>query len=193
MTQANRLQSVLALNIFMLGGLFAVGLVSHSLGVLAAGGDYLLDSGAIALGLFAIHLQNRSGGKSRATSIVALINVTLLLIVSAFVIAGAIHRLLGHTPHIRATPVVLISALAALVMGASAFILNSDLGEHDLHMRSILLDTVSDALSAAAIAVTSTVILVTGRFFWIDSVVAILISLAIIYQALLLLRDIRRI
>ena len=190
MTQTRRLQIVLALNIFMLAGLFVVGFSSHSLGVLAASGDYLLDSGAIIFGLFAIYLRNQNGEQSRATLVVALINVSLLVIISVTVTVEAIHRLRNHTPHIHALPVVLVSAIAAVVMGIGAFILKGD-GD-DLHMRSVLLDTVADALSAAAIALTATLILVTKRFFWTDSVVAIMISTAIVYQALILLRDIMR-
>ena len=108
----------------------------------------------------------------------------------------AIHRLRNHTPHIHALPVVLVSAIAAMVMGVGVgvgvFILKGDEDEGDLHIGSVLLDTLADAVSVAAIAFTGFIILVTKRFFWIDSVVAITISIAIGYQALLLLRDVRR-
>lgn len=50
MTQQKRLGLVLGLNVIMITGLVLVGLVSHSLGVLAAGDDYAADSTAILLG-----------------------------------------------------------------------------------------------------------------------------------------------
>ena len=192
MTQTRRLLIVLALNILMIAGLLVVGFSSHSLGVLAAGGDYLLDSSAIIFGLFAIYIRNRNGEQSNATSIVALLNVFLLLIITITVMVEAIHRLSTHTPNIHALPVVLVSSIAAIVMGIGVFILEGDADEDDLHMRSVLLDTLADAVSAAAIAVTGVIILVTKRFFWTDSVVAIMISIAIGYQALVLLRDVTR-
>jgi len=190
MTQTRRLLIVLALNILMIAGLVVVGFSSHSLGVLAAGGDYLLDSSAIIFGLFAIYIRNRNGEQSHATSIVALLNVFLLLIITITVTVEAIHRLSTHTPTIHAFPVVLISSIAAIVMGIGVYILEGDPDEDDLHMRSVLLDTLADAVSAAAIAVTGVIILVTKRFFWADSVVAMMISIAIGYQALVLLRDV---
>lgn len=189
MTQTRRLLIVLALNILMMAGLLVVGLSSDSLGVLAAGGDYLLDISAITLGLFAIRIRKRNGEQSNATTIVALLNVLLLLIITFTVSVEAIHRLRTHAPHIQALPVLLVSSVAAIVMGIGAFILRGDRDEDDLHMKSVLLDTASDAISAAAIAVTAAIILVTKEFFWADSVVAILISIAIGYQALILLRD----
>jgi cobalt-zinc-cadmium efflux system protein len=190
MTQARRLLIVLALNILMIAGLIMVGLSSHSLGVLAAGGDYLLDSSAIIFGLFAIYIRDRKGEQSHATSIVALLNVFLLLIITITVTVEAIHRLSTHTSTIHAFPVVLISSIAAIVMGIGVYILQGDPDEDDLHMRSVLLDTLADAVSAAAIAITGVIILVTKRFFWADSVLAMLISIAIGYQALVLLRDV---
>ena len=79
-----------------------------------------------------------------------------------------------------------------MVMGVGGCILKGDEDKGDLHIRSVLLDTLADAVSVAAIAFTGFTIPVTKRFFWFDSVVAITISIAIGYQALLLLRDVRR-
>ena len=190
MTQIRRLQIVLVLNICMLFGLAIVGMSSHSLGVLAAGGDYLLDSSAIIFGLFAILVRNRNENRSNATNFAALLNVLMLLSVTIVVILEAVNRLLNHAPHIHALPVALVSFLAAGVMTIGAFILEGE--DADLNMRSVWLDTVADAVSATAIGVTALVILISNNYFWADSVVAILISTAICYQAFKLLRDVVR-
>lgn len=172
----------------MITALVIVGLSSHSLGVLAAGGDYLLDCSAIALGLVAIYIRDRSTGRSKATTIVALINSLLLLIITSYVVVEALHRLSSYTPHIKALPILIVSTISAVVMTVGAFIIAGDDGE-DLHMRSVLLDTISDAVAAAALAVTAAVILITKKFYWSDSVVALIISVVIAYQAIKLLRD----
>ena len=82
MTQQTRLGLVLGLNIAMIAGLVIVGLASHSLGVLAAGGDYVADSVAILLGIMAIQVAKRPGGHPNATTYVALVNGVTLLVVS---------------------------------------------------------------------------------------------------------------
>ncbi len=172
----------------MVAGLSIVGFSSHSLGVLAAGGDYLLDCSAIIFGLLAISFRNRNSEKSKATAVAALLNVLLLLSITITVTIEATNRLINNAPKIHALPVLLISLLATGVMTMAALILQ-DHGD-DLHMRSVWLDTVADAVSSAAIGVAAIIILVTNRFFWADSAVAILISIAICYQALKLLREV---
>ena len=56
MTQQRRLGLVLVLNLLMIAGLLIVGIATHSLGLLAAGGDYAADSAAILLGIMAIQI-----------------------------------------------------------------------------------------------------------------------------------------
>ncbi len=176
----------------MITGLVIIGLSSHSLGVLAAGGDFVADSAAIILGLVAIRISQHPRGHPKATSIVALINSVFLFSITLFVVIGAVQRLMGHTPIIEALPVLVVSSISALVMIVGVFILGNDDSKEDLHMRSVVLDTVADAASAAVVAITGGIILITKGFYWLDSAVALIIGLLIGYQALKLLRDVIR-
>jgi cobalt-zinc-cadmium efflux system protein len=192
MSQITRLSLVLLLNVIMIAGLLLVGIASHSLGVLAAGADFAADSVAIGLGIMAIIIARRPNGNKKATSYVALINAGMLLVVTASVFYGAVHRLATHTPTIEGRSVMIISILATVIMFVSALILGRDAGKEDLHMRSVLLDTISDGASAAAVAIMGGVIYFTGRFFWLDSAVTLVIGLIIGYNALKLSRDVLR-
>lgn len=190
MTQQKRLGLVLGLNLVMIVGLVIVGLTSHSLGVLAAGGDFAADSTAILLGIIAIQVAKHPHGHPKATTYVALINALVLLTVTAIVMIEGIHRLTTHTPHIEGLPVLIVSAVATVFMAVGALILGKDASKEDLHMRSVLLDTVSDAVAAAAVAVSGGIIYFTDRFHWLDSALAVLIGLVIGFGALKLLRDV---
>jgi len=54
--------------------------------------------------------------------------------------------------------------LQNIVMTVGAFIIGDD--EHDdLYLRSVLLDTISDAVVAAALAITGAIILITKGFY----------------------------
>jgi cobalt-zinc-cadmium efflux system protein len=75
-------------------------------------------------------------------------------------------------------------------MSISALILGRDAGKEDLHMRSVLLDTLADGASAAAVAVAGGIIFLTGRFYWLDSAVTLVIGFVIGFSALKLLRDV---
>lgn len=189
MSQRKRLTILLALNLAMITALVIVGLAAHSLGVLAAGGDYVADSAAILLGIAAVKIRERIGEHSRAPTYVAIVNGSALLIVTLIVIGEAIRRLVDGTPDIHGLPVMIVSAIATGVMVLGIFILGTDAGEEDLHMRSVLLDTVSDALASAAVAIGGAVIYFTGKFFWLDSVLAAGIGVVVGIGALRLLRD----
>lgn len=193
MTQAKRLTLVLAINVAMIAGLIIVGLSSHSLGVLAAGGDYAADSIAIVLGLLAIKLRDSHGSKGikmMATTYVAAINAAFLLIVTGFVLVESLHRLTTHTPDVHGFQAMLVCIIATIAMVVGAVIIASDTADEDLHMRSVLLDTVADGASAAAVAVAGGIIYFTRRFYWLDSAAALIISIVIGFTAIKLLLDV---
>jgi cobalt-zinc-cadmium efflux system protein len=190
MTQDKRLAIVLLLNLAMIAGLVLVGLASHSLGVLAAGGDYIGDAAAIGVSIMALRLSRHKHGHPKATSYAALVNAGFLLCVTTIVIIEAIRRLTTRTPHIEGLPVLLVSTVAAVVMIGGAFILGGDKENKDLNMRSVMLDTVADATAAAGVAVAGGIILVTKGHYWLDSAVALIIGLVVGYHALKLLREV---
>lgn len=190
MSQRRRLTIVLALNLAMIIALVVVGLAAKSLGVLAAGGDYVADSAAITLGLFAVAARTKNGPESRAPTYVAGVNGAALLAVSAFVLIAGIRRLVTGTPEVHGLPVLIVSAIATAVMIGGIFVLGAGAGSEDLHMRSVLLDTISDAVASAAVAVSGLVIYLTGRFFWLDSVLSVLIAIVIAFGATRLLQDV---
>jgi len=73
-------------------------------------------------------------------------------------------------------------AVCALIIGT----VESD----DLNMRSVMLDTLADAASAAGVAVSGGIILATKSAFWLDPTVALGIALIIAYHAIKLVREV---
>jgi cobalt-zinc-cadmium efflux system protein len=181
-----RLALVLAINLAMVAGLLTVGLVAHSLGVLASAADYLGDALGAGLSLTALRLSRREHGHARATTRAALVNSSFLLIVTLAVGAEAIRRLIAGAPSIHGAPVVVISVLAAAAMIGCAFILGDV--EGDLSMESVMLDTVADAAAAIGVAISGVIILATDGSYWLDSLVALLIAIVVAYHALRLMR-----
>jgi cation diffusion facilitator family transporter len=180
---------VLALNLAMIAGLAVAGFASHSLGLLSEAGDFFADSAALALGLLAVYLRDHHRNE-RATTWVALINSLWLLVLSAWVAAAAVARLITGSPTIHGLPVLIVSAMAAAAMLVAALILGQGAGREDLHMRSILLDTIADGASAAVVAVVGGVIAFAHRWYWLDSVAACLLAVIIAVSASRLLIDV---
>ena len=173
----------------MIAGLVIAGLRAHSLGLLAAGGDFVADSLALILGLFAVHLRDRHG-RTHAPTYVAALNGGFLLVVTILVLVAAADRLLHQSPEVHGLPMLIVSATSAVVMLIGAVILGRSARSEDLHMRSVLLDTLSDGLSAAAVAIVGGIIYFSGGLYWLDSVVAIVVGLVIGFGASQLLRDV---
>lgn len=201
MSRKQRLLVVLILNCALVTGLVAVGVTAHSLAVLAAGGDYLLDAAGVGVALIGVHLSgrpassSRPGGYPNAPNVAALVNGGWLLILELLVIGAAVDRLLTRTPEVHGLPVLVVSAIAAIVMTAGAFILQGDNDgdedeERDPSVAAVLLDTIADAAAAAGVAATGAIILATGGWYWLDPAVALAVAAVIAYHALALIRKV---
>ena len=195
MSRVQRLAVVLALNLALVASLVIVGVTAHSLAVLAAGGDYLLDAAGVGVALLAIHLSRRPGradGRISPTNVAALVNAGWLLVLEVLVAGAAIGRLVTGPPEVHGLPVLIVSAVAAAAMTGGALILRGDdgddeAGDRDASVAAVLLDTVADAAAAAGVAVTGAIILATGGWYWLDPAVALVIAVIVAYHALALI------
>jgi cobalt-zinc-cadmium efflux system protein len=197
MSRTQRLLIVLVLNLALVAGLVVVGVTAHSLAVLAAGGDYLLDAAGVVVALLAIRLSATGSpvARRKASSVAALVNAGWLLILELLVIFAAADRLLRGSAEVHGLPVLIVSAIAALVMGAGALVLREDDdedGERDPSVAAVLLDTLADAAAAAAVAATGGIIMATGSWYWLDPAVALVIAVVVAYHALRLIRAVLR-
>jgi cobalt-zinc-cadmium efflux system protein len=205
MSRTQRLLVVLLLNLALVAALVTVGVTAHSLAVLAAGGDYLLDAVAVGVAVLAIRLSAppaksaRRAGSPNASSIAALINGGWLLVLEVLVASAAADRLISGTPQVRGLPVLVVSGIAALVMAGGALVLSGDgdddegedeAGQHDLSVAAVLLDTIADAAAAAGVAATGAIILATDGWYWLDPAVALAIAIVVAYHAFALIRKV---
>jgi cobalt-zinc-cadmium efflux system protein len=202
--RTTRLTVVLCLNVALIGGLVTVGVTAHSLGVLAAAGDYVADAIGIGVSLLAIMLSRRPAtvrrpnGYPKATTVAALLNGALLLLIVVLVIAEGVRRLATGAGHVHGLPIVIASSAAAVAMLIGALILKSDaaeLGDDDgdrANMRAVLLDTVADAAAAAGAAIAGLIIVLTGGHYWLDPAVALVIAGVVGYHVIILLQQVAR-
>lgn len=201
MSRTARLWALLVANFALVGALVGVGLSAHSLGVFAEGADYLADAAAIAVSLIAIHLAARPptpahpNGYPRATRYAALLNAGWLLVLSLLVAAGATDRLITGVRQVHGLPVLIVSAVAAVVMLAGALLLGGDIDlgtdDENLTMRAVLLDTAADAAAAGGVAATGAVIYFSRGLYWLDPTIALVITAVVGYHAIRLLLHVR--
>jgi len=190
MSRTRRLAVVLLLNLALVAALAVVGLAAHSLAVFAAGADYLADAAAIGVSLLAIWIASHPRGHPKATTVAALINAAWLLVLNVVIVAVAIWHLAAGAHHVDGLPVLIVSAIAAVVMLGGALILGGDAddeddeGAEDLNVEAVLLDTAADAAAAAGVAVSGAIILGVGGWYWLDPATALTIAVIVGYHAL---------
>ena len=142
------------------------------------------------MGLIAVTVRDRTTHPKRslAIPIVALINAGALLIVSVVIAVESVRRLVGGVPEVHGLPVLVVSVVTMFVLLLGAWVLGASAADEDIHMRSVLLDTLADAVAAGAVATAGAVIAFTGRFFWLDPALALVIAVIVAVPAAALCR-----
>jgi len=191
-TRSRRLGVALGLNVALVVGQVAFGLVSHSLGLLADAGHNLSDVAAVVVSLVAVRwarrapTAERSYGHHRGTILAALVNSATILAVTGFIFYEGFKRL-AHPEPIRAG-IVLAVALAAFAINAGAAVVLREKCA-DLNMRAAVLHMAGDAAASLGVALAGLVILVTRRFLWLDPVMSMAIGVLIAVEAFQLVRQ----
>ncbi len=180
------------LNIALVAIQAAYGVLAHSMALLADAGHNAGDVLALVLawGSHAIsqkHPTERYTYGFRSTSIMAaLINATILLVVTGAIAWAALERLFAPQP-VAGVTVMVVAALAIVINGAAAAILARG-NISDLNVYGAFLHLVADAAVSAGVVVAGLIILLTG-WLWVDPVASLLISGVIVWSTWGLLRD----
>jgi cobalt-zinc-cadmium efflux system protein len=191
-SQRRRLSIVLALNLALIFGLVFAGLASHSVGVLAAAGDTLADSIALILGLIAVGMRDRHPDDpvtNRPIAIAALVNAALLVAVTIGVTTEAVTRLLEGSPAVLGLPMAVVSLVTLVVMITGALVLGLSSHREDIHMKSVLLDTLADAAAAAGVLIAGVVIWLARGLYWLDPVIGLVLAAVIGFVGIRLARQ----
>jgi cobalt-zinc-cadmium efflux system protein len=123
----------------------------------------------------------------RSSSIMAaLINATILLIVTGAIAWAAIERFFNPAP-VAGMTVMVVAALAIVLNGVAAAILSRG-HRHDLNIHGAFLHLVADAAVSAGVVAAGVVILLTG-WLWVDPAASLVISGVIVWSTWGLLRD----
>ena len=120
---------------------------------------------------------NQTFGYKRAELIAAFINAMTLIIVALLLIYGAIERFF-NPQEIKYSLVIWLSILGIVVNGLSAFMLKKD-ADKNLNMKSAYLHLFTDMLASVAVLIGG-LVMKYFQWFWVDSVLTILIAFYLI-------------
>ncbi len=169
-----------------------VGLSSHSLSLLTDAGHNLSDVASLALALLAFKLSGAAKsslytyGYKRSTIIVSLLNAIILLASVVIIVYEAINRFI-HPEPIAGGLIAWVAFAGILINGATAWLFMQD-KEKDLNIKGAYLHMAVDALVSLGVVISGLIIYFT-HWFWVDSVVSIIIAIVIIAGTWSLLKD----
>lgn len=179
----NLLLSIL-LNLLITIAQVVGGIISGSLALISDALHNFSDVLSLTFSFIAHKLSRRKAsivhtfGYKRAELIAAFINAITLIVVALFLIYEAATRLF-HPEPIKSTLVIWLALLGILVNGGSVLLLKKD-SEHNLNMKSAYLHLLTDMMASVAVLVGGLLMKFYG-WFWVDSVMTLLIALYLIY------------
>jgi len=179
-----RLWWVLLLTTAFLIAEVAGGVLSHSLALLSDAAHVFTDVAAIAIAILAIRFgrrpadDQRTYGYYRFEILAVIFNALLLFAVAGYILYTAYQRL-SSPPELHSVGMMIVAGVGLLVNLACMKIITAG---HDLHtdrglnMRAAYLEVLADMVGSAAVIVGGLVIYLT-HWWWVDSLVALLIGL----------------
>lgn len=164
---------------------FIGGLLSGSVALLSDAAHNLSDTLAIALSYVANRIAGRpkdakrTYGYKRAEILAALINASVLIVISAFLIIEAIRRFSSPEP-IKGTMMIVVASIGLVANLLSVLLLEKDSHEN-LNIKSSYLHLLGDTASSVGVLLAGVAIKLWG-ILWLDPTVTLLISLYIIRE-----------
>jgi cobalt-zinc-cadmium efflux system protein len=182
--RGNNLILSILLNLLITIAQIVGGIISGSLALISDALHNFSDVLSLVFSLIANKLSRRKAsinntfGYKRAELIAAFINAITLIIVALFLVYEASTRLF-HPEPIQSTLVIWLALLGIVVNGGSVLLLKKD-SEHNLNMKSAYLHLLTDMMASVAVLVGGLLMKFYG-WFWVDSLMTLLIAFYLIY------------
>ena len=178
------------INIFLTLAQVIGGIISGSLSLIADALHNLSDATSLGIAIFARKISRKPAdefktfGYQRAEVIAALINLTLLISISLYLIYEAFWRIV-EPQSITGWIIVLVAGIALIVDVVTALITYKK-SKNSINMKAAFLHNLSDALASIGVIIAGTLILLYD-WYWVDTFITFLISGFILFQGLTLL------
>ncbi len=160
------------------------GIISGSLALISDALHNFSDVLSLVFSYFAHRLSRRKAsinqtfGYKRAEVMAAFINALTLIVVAGYLIYEAIHRF--YSPEQIATGLVIwLSILGIVANGVSVILLKED-SRKNINMRSAYLHLLTDMLASVAVLVGG-LLMKFFQWFWVDSLLTMLIAIYLIF------------
>jgi cobalt-zinc-cadmium efflux system protein len=168
------------------------GLLSNSLALLSDAGHMLTDALALGLSWFAMNLARkpatatRTYGYHRAEIMAALINGTVLVLVSVYIFYEAYQRF-NQLPAVK-SPLMLAVAVIGLAANLIGMFLLKRGRQKSINIKAAFWHVVGDTLSSVGVIIAGVIIYFTGWYI-ADPILAVIIGIVILWGAVRIVKE----
>ncbi len=166
------------------------GVISGSLSLIADALHNLSDAASLGIALFARKISRKpadefkSFGYQRAEVIAALINLTLLIVVSLYLIYEAVWRIIE--PQAITGWIIVVVAGIALIIDMITAMITFRMSKNNMNMKAAFLHNLSDAFASIAVVIAGTLIILY-QWYWVDTLLTFLIAGFVLWQGVVML------
>ena len=166
------------------------GIISGSLSLIADALHNLSDAASLGIALFARKISRKPAdefktfGYQRAEVIAALINLTLLITISLYLIYEAIWRIVE--PQVITGWIMVLVAGIALIVDTITALITYKMSKSSINMKAAFLHNLGDALASIGVILAGSFILLY-EWYWVDTLVTFFIAGFVLWQGLTLL------
>ena len=191
-TSGVRLLITLLLNLLITVTEIVGGIISGSLSLISDALHNFSDGIAIVISYIAIRLNRRpksvhyTFGLKRAQIIAAIINSSVLVIISLYLFYEAYHRFTAPEP-IRGGLMIVVALIGLAANTIGTLLLRAG-AKDNMNIRSAYLHLLSDAVSSVGVIIGGIAIYL-WNIYWIDPLLTVLISLYIIKESYHILKE----
>ncbi|SVA56336.1 uncharacterized protein METZ01_LOCUS109190 [marine metagenome] len=185
-----RLLAAVSVNVLLTLAQVIGGVISGSLSLIADALHNFSDAASLGIALFARKISRKppdefkTFGYKRAEIVAALINLTLLVVISLYLIYEAAWRLLE--PQTITAWIVIFVATVALIVDTFTALITYSMSKGSMNMKAAFLHNLSDALVSVGVIISGGLILLYS-WYWIDTLLTFVIAGFVLWQGLLML------
>ena len=178
------------INLFLTLAQVIGGVISGSLSLIADALHNLSDAASLGIALFARKISRKpadefkSFGYQRAEVIAALINLTLLIVVSLYLIYEAVWRIIE--PQAITGWIIVVVAGIALIVDMITAMITFRMSKNNMNMKAAFLHNLSDAFASIAVVIAGTLIILY-QWYWVDTLLTFLIAGFVLWQGVVML------
>ena len=166
------------------------GVISGSLSLIADALHNLSDATSLGIALFARAIsrkpadKTKSFGYQRAEVIAALINLTLLITVSLYLVYEAVWRILE--PQVVTGLIIVMVAGVAFIVDMVTALITFRMSKNSLNMKAAFLHNLADALTSIGVIIAGVLILLY-QWYWVDTLLTFCIAVFVLWQSIIIL------